>query len=167
MYTDEIHEGEAQDSTEVEPEAEYKPTVYTTRSELDRVDQPATLEGEGHYRPKEVCGKLGGAAVFQAFGKLADKIRADLVASWVTGKKSTPTAANLSDKRARFDIEGELDKHGTEPRIIAGDVTSTIMYCWMAAIVEILPDGEGAKFVCTGALVKSDLVVTSASCTHR
>ena len=41
------------------------------------------------------------------------------------------------------------------------------MYCWMAAIVEILPNEEGSKFVCTGALVKEDLVLTSASCTKR
>jgi hypothetical protein len=37
----------------------------------------------------------------------------------------------------------------------------------MAAIVEVLPDGQGNKFVCTGALVTQDLVLTSASCTHR
>jgi V8-like Glu-specific endopeptidase len=56
--------------------------------------------------------------------------------------------------------------HNCHPRIIAGDVTSTVLYCWMAAIVEQLPGGK-SKFVCTGTLVKQDLVVTSASCTHR
>ena len=51
-------------------------------------------------------------------------------------------------------------------RIIAGDVTSTVLYCWMAAIVEQQP-GDKNKFVCTGTLVKQDLIITSASCTHR
>ena len=51
-------------------------------------------------------------------------------------------------------------------RIIGGDVTSTVLYCWMAAIVEQLP-GDKKKFLCTGTLVKQDLIVTSASCTHR
>ena len=51
-------------------------------------------------------------------------------------------------------------------RIIGGDVTSTVLYCWMAAIVEQLP-GDKKKFLCTGTLVRQDLIVTSASCTHR
>jgi hypothetical protein len=46
-----------------------------------------------------------------------------------------------------------LDDDDLEPRIIAGDVTSTVLYCWMAAIVEQLPSGK-SNFVCTGTLVK-------------
>ena len=108
------------------------------------------------------CGRLGGgAAVMQAFGRVAHELLPDLVASWVTGGSQA-----LGGKRARLEVEGEPDKDDVEGRIIGGDVTSTIMYCWMAAIVEVLPSGTH-RFVCTGTLVHPDLVVTSASCTNR
>ena len=104
------------------------------------------------------CGKLGGAAVLQAFGRAAHNLLPDLVFSWVTGGQGTK-----KNPSARFDDEEEL-----EPRIIAGDVTSTVLYCWMAAIMEVSKDGdEPDQFICTGTLVQPDLVVTSASCTLR
>ena len=64
------------------------------------------------------CGKLGGAAIFQAFGKLSHKLMPNLVANWVTGQNGKHQKEK--DKRARIDLGGEFDKEGTEPRIIAG-----------------------------------------------
>ena len=64
------------------------------------------------------CGKLGGAAIFQAFGKLSQKLMPNLVANWVTGQNGKHQKEK--DKRARIDLSGEFDKEGTEPRIIAG-----------------------------------------------
>ena len=64
------------------------------------------------------CGKLGGAAIFQAFGKLSQKLMPNLVANWVTGQNGKHQKEK--DKRARIDLNGEFDKEGTEPRIIAG-----------------------------------------------
>ena len=64
------------------------------------------------------CGKLGGAAIFQAFGKLSQKLMPNLVANWVTGQNGKHQKEK--DKRARIDLSGEFDKDGTEPRIIAG-----------------------------------------------
>ena len=66
------------------------------------------------------CGKLGGAAIFQAFGKVSQKLMPNLVASWVTGQSGSKTS-NVN-KRARIELSGEFDKHGTEPRIIAGKI---------------------------------------------
>ena len=103
------------------------------------------------------CGKLGGAAVLQAFGRAAHNLLPDLVFSWVTGGQS-----NKKSPSARLDDEDEL-----EPRIIAGDVTSTVLFCWLVAIMEKSKDGNSDQFICTGALVEPDLVVTSASCTLR
>ena len=67
-------------------------------------------------------------------------------------------------KQARLDdsIDDEL-----EPRIIAGDVTSTVLFCWMAAIMEKSAKQDSDQFICTGTLVEPDLIVTSASCTLR
>lgn len=105
------------------------------------------------------CGRLGGAAVLQAFGRAADNLLPDLVFSWVTGGQS-----NQKKPTARLNDE---DDEQLEPRIIAGDVTSTVLFCWMAAIMEKTKEGEPNQFICTGALVEPDLVVTSASCTLR
>ena len=63
-------------------------------------------------------------------------------------------------------MKKEKNNYNLYFRIIAGDVTSTVLYCWMAAIVEQLP-GDKKKFLCTGTLVKPDLIISSASCTHR
>ena len=64
------------------------------------------------------CGKIGGAAIFQAFGKLSQKLMPNLVANWVTGQNGQHQ--KNKQKRARIDVSGEFDKEGTEPRIIAG-----------------------------------------------
>ena len=45
-------------------------------------------------------------------------------------------------------------------RISGGRVTSTVLYCWVAAIVT----RDTEEFVCTGTLVAEDLVITSGSC---
>ena len=66
------------------------------------------------------CGKLGGAAILQVFGKLTQKLMPDLVANWVTGQNGHREKDKVKQKRARIELEGEFDKHGTEPRIIAG-----------------------------------------------
>ena len=72
------------------------------------------------------CGKLGGAAIFQAFGKLSQKLMPNLVANWVTGQNGKQQKDK--DKRARIDLSGEFDKEGTEPRIIAGILFYIIKY---------------------------------------
>jgi len=63
--------------------------------------------------------------------------------SWVFGKDAK--------QKARFE--------DSQARIIGGKVTSTMLYCWIAAIVT-----EKGDFICTGTLVADDLVVTSGSC---
>jgi len=103
------------------------------------------------------CGKLGGAAVLQAFGRAAHNLLPDLVHAWVTGGQSSKKSPSA-----------RLNDDELEPRIIAGDVTSTVLFCWMVAIMEKSKDeSESDQFICTGTLVEPDLVVTSASCTLR
>jgi len=96
-------------------------------------------------RPKKnICGVKGGKSVEQAYGKEASKyILPLLIDSWVFGKDQ--------EQKARFE--------DTEARVIGGKVTSTVLYCWVAAILTL--EGE---FVCTGTLVADDLVLTSGSC---
>lgn len=122
-------------------------------------EEKEELELKAELRTTEYpqCGKLGGAAVLQAFGRAAHNLLPDLVHAWVTGGQS-----NKRTPSARFN-DDEL-----EPRIIAGDVTSTVLFCWMVAIMEKSKDeSESDQFICTGTLVEPDLVVTSASCTLR
>ena len=94
------------------------------------------------------CGHLGGRGVFEAFGTAAEGLLPDLVANWVTG--------HLSQEKASEFIGG-------------GTVTSTVIHCWMAAILEKKSsDSEKSaqdRLVCTGVLVHTDLVITSAACT--
>jgi len=96
-------------------------------------------------RPKnDICGVKGGKSVEQAYGKEASKyIMPLLIDSWVFGKDQ--------GQKARFE--------DTEARVIGGKVTSTVLYCWVAAILT-----EDNEFVCTGTLVADDLVLTSGSC---
>jgi len=90
------------------------------------------------------CGIKGGKSVEQAYGKEASKyIMPLLIDSWVFGKDK--------EQKARFE--------DTEARVIGGKVTSTVLYCWVAAILT-----EDNEFVCTGTLVTDDLVLTSGSC---
>jgi len=96
-------------------------------------------------RPKNnICGVKGGKSVEQAYGKEASKyILPLLIDSWVFGKDQ--------EQKARFE--------DTEARVIGGKVTSTVLYCWVAAILTV-----ENEFVCTGTLVADDLVLTSGSC---
>ena len=49
-----------------------------------------------------------------------------------------------------------------------GEVTSAVVWCWMAAIMRRTRDPENPySFVCSGTLVERDLVVTTASCASR
>lgn len=50
-------------------------------------------------------------------------------------------------------------------RILGGVVASTVEWCWVAAIMERRQGGN--KFVCSGALVESNLVLTTATCLKR
>eukprot|EP00096_Caligus_rogercresseyi_P003671 TRINITY_DN1706_c0_g1_i1.p1 TRINITY_DN1706_c0_g1~~TRINITY_DN1706_c0_g1_i1.p1 ORF type:complete len:557 (-),score=102.64 TRINITY_DN1706_c0_g1_i1:59-1729(-) len=93
------------------------------------------------------CGSLGGQAVIQAFGRAAANLLPDLVASWVTGKTSS---VGSSSRR------GVNDKDEAK-------VTSTVIYCWLAAVIEV----ETQKLICTGTLVQRDVVITTASCAHK
>jgi len=127
------------------------------KENMEGMDMDEDLKAELRTTEYPQCGKLGGAAVLQAFGRAAHNLLPDLVHAWVTGgqgNKKTPSA--------------RLNDDELEPRIIAGDVTSTVLFCWMAAIMEKSKDeSESDQFICTGTLVEPDLVVTSASCTLR
>eukprot|EP00095_Tigriopus_kingsejongensis_P012218 maker-scaffold927_size80360-snap-gene-0.26 protein:Tk12218 transcript:maker-scaffold927_size80360-snap-gene-0.26-mRNA-1 annotation:"hypothetical protein DAPPUDRAFT_324324" len=101
------------------------------------VDKPPT--------PGPECGVLGGKGLLQAFGKVAQGLLPDLVASWVSGQHG-----------------GGKNREQSE-YVGGGVVTSTVIYCWMAAVVAQTAEGRN-EFVCTGTLVKQDLVVVSASC---
>ena len=94
------------------------------------------------------CGYLGGKGIFDAFGRAGLGILPDLVASWVTGHSSQKEASEF---------------------IGGGTVTSTVIYCWMIAIVrkkETLDEKPAHdQLICTGTLVHTDLVLISASCT--
>ena len=51
---------------------------------------------------------------------------------------------------------------------MGGQVTSAVVWCWMAAIMRKTHDPENPySFVCSGTLVERDLVVTTASCASR
>ncbi|XP_042218674.1 mucin-5AC-like isoform X3 [Homarus americanus] len=50
-------------------------------------------------------------------------------------------------------------------RILGGLVASTVEWCWVAAIMERRQGGN--KYVCSGALVESNLVVSTATCLRR
>ena len=95
---------------------------------------------------EDSCGQLGGRSVFEAFGRAAEGLLPDLVANWVTGHPSHKMASEY---------------------IGGGAVTSTVIYCWMAAVVRVLDGGDKIEFLCTGSLVRKDLVVTSASCANQ
>lgn len=91
----------------------------------------------------DTCGVLGGKGLLQAFGKAAEGLLPDLVASWVTGHHG-----GKEQKSSEF--------------IGGGVVTSTVIYCWMAAI---MTEVNGQKeFLCTGTLIKTDVVLVSATC---
>ena len=94
------------------------------------------------------CGKLGGQGLYGAFGSAAAGLLPNLVASWVTGHHQSGQSGKKSEE------------------IGGGEVTSTVIYCWMAAIVREESDGS-KDLVCTGSLGQRNLVVTSAACAHE
>jgi len=103
-----------------------------------------TTEKAEERRKRRQCGVKGGRSVVEAYGEKASEYMMDFfIDSWVFGKDAK--------QKARFE--------DTQARIIGGKVTSTMLYCWIAAIVT-----EKGDFICTGTLVADDLVVTSGSC---
>ena len=122
--------------------------VVTTTTSTTTTKQPV-VENEvpsaaTASKPK-VCGLKGGQYVEKSYGAAATKyILPLLIDSWVFGKDPV--------QRARYD-----DSQG---RISGGRVTSTVLYCWVAAILT----RDTGEFVCTGTLVAEDLVITSGSC---
>jgi hypothetical protein len=52
-------------------------------------------------------------------------------------------------------------------RIIGGRVTSTVIWCWMAAFMAKNPGAGQDTFLCSGALIENDLVVSTASCLKK
>jgi len=95
------------------------------------------------------CGKLGGKGVQEAFGSAADSLLPDLVASWVTGHATKAEASEY---------------------VGGGTVTSTVLHCWMAAVVrvkKVAGKEETEEVLCTGVLAAPDVVVTSAECTMK
>ena len=93
-------------------------TEISTTTTLNEVNENVIDDISLNIPQSPSCGKLGGAAIFQAFGKLSQKLMPNLVANWVTGQNGKHQKEK--DKRARIDLSGEFDKEGTEPRIIAG-----------------------------------------------
>nr|XP_045621446.1 uncharacterized protein LOC123772386 [Procambarus clarkii] len=57
------------------------------------------------------------------------------------------------------------DPQPSSSRILGGLVASTIEWCWVAAIMERRQGGD--KYVCSGALVESNLVISTATCLKR
>ena len=103
-----------------------------------------TTEKAEERRKRRQCGVKGGRSVVEAYGEKASEYMMDFfIDSWVFGKDAK--------QKARFE--------DSQARIIGGKVTSTMLYCWIAAIVT-----EKGDFICTGTLVADDLVVTSGSC---
>ena len=142
--------------------SEAKPTVETIKEEEETVSSvvttsttvrptseaapvPELVTSSAVSKPKEkVCGLKGGQYVEKSYGRAATKyILPLLIDSWVFGKDPM--------QRARYE--------DTEGRISGGKVTSTVLYCWVAAILT-----QQGEFVCTGTLVAEDLVITSGSC---
>ena len=97
-----------------------------------KTNEGVNLANEGVNVPRNPnsCGKLGGAAFFQAFGKLSQKLMPNLVANWVTGQNGK----HKTDKRARIELSGEFDKEGTEPRIIAGKKLTIVAFNLIQAV---------------------------------
>nr|XP_040564298.1 uncharacterized protein LOC121114404 [Lepeophtheirus salmonis] len=116
-------------------------SIIATTTLTPSIDRPF----ERRLVSEEKCGVLGGQAVFQAFGRAAANFLPDLVASWVTGK----TSSSSSQHRVNNKDEAK--------------VTSTVIYCWLTAIVDLETD----KLICTGTLVRNDLVMTTASCSSK
>lgn len=133
-----------------EPEPEGKPLTiedFVKEPSLDKSTEEENIFSAQSTLPQpknNICGVKGGKSVEQAYGKAASKyIMPLLIDSWVFGKDQ--------GQKARFE--------DTEARVIGGKVTSTVLYCWVAAILT-----EENEFVCTGTLVTDDLVLTSGSC---
>ncbi len=118
-------------------------------------DSPTSPPPATATPPITECGLLGGRGVLDAFGRAGEGLLPDLVANWVTGHAT---------QRAASEYVG------------GGVVTSTVIYCWMAAVVRIreprgdeeeeedeeTPDME--EMLCTGSLVATDAIITSAEC---
>ena len=125
--------------------AEPEPVTENLVSSVSDLPHPDfTTKKAEERRKRRQCGVKGGRSVVEAYGEKASAYMMDFfIDSWVFGKNA--------QQKARFE--------DTEARIIGGKVTSTMLYCWIAAIVT--KEGE---FVCTGTLVADDLVVTTGSC---
>ena len=72
-------------------------------------------------------------------------------------------------------MTGHASQRAASEYVGGGTVTSTVIYCWMAAVVRISPQVEGGEeedaetpdteeVLCTASLVALDVVVTSAAC---
>lgn len=48
---------------------------------------------------------------------------------------------------------------------VGGVAVSTVEFCWVAALVE--RRGGTLEYLCSGALVEADLVLTAASCLRK
>ena len=138
----------ASETTMTEETAVAEPEPEPASETEDNEDLPhpefTTVKAVEERRKRRQCGVKGGKSVLEAYGKKASEYMMDFfIDSWVFGKDA--------QQKARFE--------DTQARIIGGKVTSTMLYCWIAAIVT--KEGE---FICTGTLVADDLVVTSGSC---
>ncbi len=125
----------------------------TVREEVEGFERQGdvSLKVAGASRVNNRCGVLGGRGLLEAFGAAAaHDLLPDLVANWVTGH---PTRQAASE------------------HVGGGVVTSTVIYCWMAAVVRMRKEPgedkeeEVEEMLCTASLVHTDLVITSAACT--
>ncbi|KAK8727629.1 hypothetical protein OTU49_009659 [Cherax quadricarinatus] len=57
------------------------------------------------------------------------------------------------------------DPQPSSSRILGGLIATTVEWCWVAAIMERRQGGH--KYVCSGALVEANLVISTATCLRR
>ncbi|XP_043208761.1 uncharacterized protein LOC122374217 isoform X1 [Amphibalanus amphitrite] len=137
----ELEKSELQSESEPKPESE-------SESGNRKPSRPAPVSGVAFQRPPVSGGPKG------SHGSLSTSIGQPSC-----GVMGSSLATLLARNRFRPRIDDSPE---------GGEVTSAVVWCWMAAIMRKTRDPENPySFVCSGTLVERDLVVTTASCASR